>query len=76
MLQYHVMDSVDLNSTQLNFIKNCSLKAGLNEHRTHQNYKNTKLHIARLNQETNKRKHKKKPKNTVVKYDKFWLHRL
>jgi len=48
--------------TQLNFIKNCSLKAGLNEQRTHENYKNTKLHIARLNRETNKRKHKKKQK--------------
>ena len=35
-------------STQLKFIKNCSLKAGLNEHRIHHNYKNTKLQIARL----------------------------
>jgi len=48
-----------LNSTQLKFIKNCSLKVGLKEHRTHQYYKNTKLHTARLNQETDKRKHKK-----------------
>jgi len=52
-------------STQLNFIKYCSLKAGLNEHRTHQNYKNTKLYIARLNRETNKRKHKKKRKTGI-----------
>ena len=56
--------AIVLNSTQLKFIKNSSLKAGIKEHRTHQNYKNTKLHIARLNRETNKRKHKKKQKKT------------
>jgi len=52
-------------SIQLNFIKNCSLKAGLNEQRTDQNYKNTKLHIARLNRETNERKQKKKHSGQV-----------
>jgi len=44
-------------------LKNCSLKAGINEYRTHQNYNNIKLHIARLNRETNKRKHKQKQKS-------------
>jgi len=51
----------DVNST-LKFIKNCTLKAGMNEYRTHQNYKNTKLHIVKLNRETNKRKQKKETK--------------
>jgi len=39
------------------------LESGIKEQGTHQNYKNTKLHIARLNRETNKRKHKKKKNN-------------
>ena len=55
-----------LNSTQLKFINNCSLKAGLNEHRTHHNYKNTKLHIARLNRDTNTKKQKKTQWSSLI----------
>jgi len=56
-----------VNSTQI-YLKNCSLKAGINEYGTYQKYKNTKLPIARLNRETNKRKHRKKTKKNTMVY--------
>ena len=62
-----------LNSTQLKFIKNCSLKVRLKEHRTYQYYKKHQITHSKTKP---RNKHKKTQKNTVVKSDNFWLHRL